>query len=141
MAWDRAAHDAFNLMLGESQERIDLVHKIADEFRAAREAQGPQRDWEGPGSDSDSDAPITPPQSPRREGDGPDISWRAWDRRKWVDISRGIEPKDTGFDKYETWRVHMLSEHAKKVVPKPISPPVSEVSKSGRRPAVPVSER
>ena len=30
-------------------------------------------------------------------------------------MSRGIEPRDTGFGSYDKWRSYMLSEHTEKV--------------------------
>ena len=143
MSWNREAYDAFHRLLGYSQENLNHVHKAADEYRARLDARGPQPPWEPAESDSefsDTDgAPRSPPQSPK--GDGPDLSMVAWDRRKWSDLSLGIEPRDSGFDNFETWRCHVLSEHAQKVLPTSTSLQKSGVRKKPRRPAVTISER
>ena len=142
MSWDRAADDAFKRLLGYSQERLDRIHKAADERRAMLEARDPQPSFEWVDSDSDFDdadrALLSPPPSPK--GDGPDLSITAWDRRKWSDLARGIETRDSGFDNFETWRCHVISEHAQKVLP--ISTPSKKSGvRKNRRPAVIVSER
>jgi len=99
--------------LGHSQEDLNRGHEVAGEYRALLAARGPQSPWEAAESDSDFDdaylAPLRPPPSPRREG--PDLSESAWGRRRLADLARRIEPKDCGFDSYETWRSQMIAEH------------------------------
>ena len=105
MSWDRAAADAFDILRGYTQEYLDEVHKRADDYRAFLDARGPQPPWEPAESDSDfsepDGAPLSPPTSPKSEG--PDLSKGAWGRRMLADLARGIETRDSGFDKYETW--------------------------------------
>lgn len=113
MSFDRAESDAIHRLLGYSQDYLDGVRKGADELRTRIEARDPQPTWYPCDSDSDLEnidgAPMSPPQSPK---DGvPDISVRAWDRRKWSDLARGIEPRDTGFDKFHTWRSYVISQN------------------------------
>ena len=82
---------------------------------------------------------MSPPASPR--GERPDLSIKAWDRRKWSDLSQGIEARDSGFDNYQTWRSQMMAEHASKVLPT-ISPPEKpDIRKKQRRSTAVVSER
>ena len=100
MAGSRKEYDAIHRLLGYSQEDLDYVHNAAEARLAAR---GPQPFWEPASSDSDfSDTGatlLTPPSSPK--GDGPDLSMKAWDRRKWSDLAQGIELDDSGFHNYE----------------------------------------
>ena len=72
--WDRAADDAFNRLLGYSQEYLDRIHKGADEYRAmfaARMESAPEA-WTDLESDSDYDdahlAPLSPPLTPKGQG-------------------------------------------------------------------------
>ena len=143
MAWTREAADACDrIFQGYAQEYLDHVHKLSDEYRAAVYPRGVQPVWEPVSSDSDysSDrAPLSPPASPR--GEGPDLSRTAWDRRKWSDLSQGIETRDSGFDSYQKWRSQMMAEHASKVLPTLSSLEKPDVRKKQRRPAVIVSER
>lgn len=119
MSVARTESDAIHKLLGYSQDYLDCVHKDADELRASIQARDFQPVWYPCDSDSDLEdidgAPMSPPQSPK--DDVLDISVRAWDRRKWSDLARGIEPKDTGFDKFHTWRSHVISEHMQNVLP------------------------
>ncbi|KAF7508894.1 hypothetical protein GJ744_008603 [Endocarpon pusillum] len=61
-------------------------------------------------------------------------------KRFWADLQRGIEPCDTGFDDYETWKSHVLSESALKVS-LTFTLPEPWVCKKRRRPATTISER
>lgn len=128
MAGSRKEADAIRVLLGWSQEYLDEVHDAADAIIAAR---GPQPFWEPASSDSDfSDSGgnlLTPPGSPK--GDGLDLSMKAWDRRKWSDLARGIELGDSGFHNYKTWRSHIISEHETKVLSTVISSQRSGVRK------------
>lgn len=135
MPWDRAAYDAFQRLLGTSQEELDRRHREADELRAWRLAHdGPPKVFEWTdASDPEDGAPITPPESPK--GDSPDLSFRAWQKRIWADLSRGIHDRDTGFNNYETWKSYVLSESTSTLLPKP------EVRKKRRRPITTISER
>lgn len=143
MVWDRTANDAFLRLLGHTQEDLDSGHEVADEYRAKLAARGTQPPYEPAESDSDFDdahfAPLSPPPSPRSEG--PDLSEGAWGRRRLADLARGIEPKDSGFDSYETWRSQMIAEHAQKVLPTPTPSQKSRVRRRDRRPTVTISER
>lgn len=144
MVLTRAESDAIDrAFYGYSQEYLDSVNKGADELRAIIEARGPPPIWYPCDSDSEFEdtngAPMSPPQSPKDE-DVLDISAKAWDRRIWTDLCKGIEPRHTGFDNFETWRSHMIAEHAKKnpptstslrkpdVIKKPSSQPVLTAS-------------
>jgi hypothetical protein len=55
MSWHRAAYDAFDRLLGYSQEYLDSVHKGAEEYKAMLAARRPQIAWEPLESDSDLD--------------------------------------------------------------------------------------
>lgn len=125
MSWDRAASDAFSRLLGYSQEYLNEVHKRSEEYQAALDARGfpPPETWEpASSSDSDSDdarfAPLSPPRSPRlpRSRERLDLSRAAWSRRLLRDAARHIDSRDRGFDKYETWRAQMISEHEQKAL-------------------------
>lgn len=129
MVSTRGAFDAVQkLFFGRSQEYLDELHRVAEKYRTIFEARGPPPIWYPP-SDSgtefeDADgAPMSPPSSPRQPRDENvlDLSEKAWERRVWIDISQGIEPRDTGFIQYETWRSHMISEHAMNIMPSPAS--------------------
>lgn len=131
MAWalTREQSDAIQrLFYGRSQEYLDRVHENADSLRAFLAARGPPPIWY-PLSDSDTEfsdadgAPMSPPPSPKepRDENVLDLSEKAWVRRKWIDLSQGIEARDSGFNNYETWRNHMISEHAKRNLPSPAS--------------------
>lgn len=139
MVLNRAESDAMHRLLGYSQDYLDRVHKDADELRAKIEARGPPPIWYPCDSDSDfednSGAPMSPPQSPKDEN-VLDISAKAWHRRKWIDLSQGIEPRDTGFNNFETWRSHVISEHAKKPLPTSTLLKKSEVIKKSSTQAV-----
>lgn len=145
MVTAREESDAWSrLIFGHSQEYLDKVHEHADRIRAVIEARGPPPIWH-PFEDSDSEfddvegAPMSPPPSPKDEN-VLDLSEKAWIRRKYIDLSQRIFPEDTGFDKYETWRSHEISEHAKRnpppatssgkpdVIQKPSSPPLLTAS-------------
>ena len=139
MSWGSAG---FLKMLGTSQEDLDRRQRKADERRAWRLAHyGAPRAFEWTDvSDSEDGALITPPESPR--GDGPDLSTKAWMNRFWGDIQRGIEPRDTGFGDYETWKAHVLSGNTSNVVPTSAPLPKPGVcNKRRRRPATTISER
>ena len=82
---------------------------------------------------------LWPPQSPK--GDGPDLSQKAWARRIYSDLSIGIQTDETGFNNFETWRSHTISEHAKRVVPDSTSLEKSGIRKRQRRPTLVPSER
>ena len=144
MPTKREEYDAFRVLLGESQERLDEIHKLADEYRARI---GPPVRWEPGSSDSDLDTdhvPLTPPESPKREdhfSNGPDLSIKAWNRRKWSDLSIGIETRDSGFDDFETWRAHVISEYHAKALPIPTSIHKTGVCKKRRRTDITNSER
>ena len=140
MSWDRATDDAFNRLLGYSQEELDRFHEKVDELRAWRKAHDPQSDFEWTESDSEPDgAPITPPDSPK--GDSPDLSTKAWIKRKWADLSRGIEPCDSGFDNYETWKSYVLSENTGQILPASAPLQQSSIRKTRRRFVPAFSER
>lgn len=145
MPLTRAESDAIDRLFGESQENLDRLHKDAEEVRARIEARGPPPIWYPCDSDSDLEdtngAPMSPPQSPK-DDNVLDISVKAWDRRIWTDLSQGIEPRDTGFNKFETWRSHMISEHAKRILPTFTSLQKPEViKKPSSRPVVIASDR
>ena len=147
MVLSRTESDALDRLFGGySQEYLDRVHEDADKLRAIIAARGPPPIWYPCDSDSDFEdtngAPISPPQSPKDE-DVLDISVRAWDRRVWSDLSQGIEPRDTGFNNFETWRSHMISEHAKKrILPNSTSMKKPDViKKSSSRPVLKASDR
>lgn len=135
--------DGFLRMLGTSQEEIDRRHREADELRARRLARdGPPEIFEWTdASFSEDGVPMTPPESPK--GDGPDVSTKAWMNRIWADLSRGIEDHDSGFNDYETWKSHVLSESAPKVMSTSTSSlfPKLGVSRKRRRPTPTISER
>ena len=75
MSLDRAASDWWDReILGYSQERIDRIHKLTDEYHdvfGARLEAAPQ-ELEDLESDSDFDGPhlalLSPPQTPKSEG-------------------------------------------------------------------------
>lgn len=127
MARDLVVDDAYYVRLGYDQEYLDR--------------NPPVFAWTDSDSDfSDGDrAPLTPPQSPT--GDGPDLSWKAWTKCKWANMSRGIQPRDSGFAEYETWKSYILSQHPRKVLPAltPLRRP--GVRKKRRPPPISVSER
>ena len=136
MVLTREQSDAIDrLFYGDSQEYLDRVREHAESLRAVIAARGPPPIWYPP-SDSDTEfsdadrAPMSPPPSPKQPKDENvlDLSEKAWDRRIWIDLSRGIEPRDTGFNNYEKWRTHMISEHAKRNLPSPASSGASNAS-------------
>lgn len=105
------------VFLGYTQEELDYIHEGADRLRAIIGSPKPWYPYETDLDSSDGeDAPMSPPQSPRDE-DVLDISYKGWDRQKWYDRSMGLDPKDTGNDKFETWRARAISEHAKRHSP------------------------
>ena len=132
MAWTREADDAFHRLLGYSQEYLDYTHKFADGYRAhvqARQAQFPPWEWASSDSDLETDnVPPTPPESPK--GDGPNLSVSAWERRIWTDRARGVESRETGFNDFDKWRAHVISEHQKAL---PASTPVHKPGERKKR--------
>ena len=131
---------------GVSQEFLDKVHEHAEKLRAVIEARGPPPIWH-PFDDTDSEfddvdgAPMSPPPSPKDEN-VLDLSRNAWIRRKYIDLSQRIFPEDTGFDKYETWRSHEISEHAKRNPPPSTSSGKPDViKKSSSQPVFIASNR
>ena len=114
----RQESDAWGRMCGYSQGYLDEVNKNVDDYRARHANDPPQPPWEGPGSDTESEdadgAPLSPPPSPR--GAGLDLSLKAYDRRLWSDLARGLPSKECAFGGYEKWRSHMISEHAQKAL-------------------------
>ena len=136
--WTREALDAFNRLLGHSQEYLDRVHELADRYPRPNL----ERTYEPAESDTDSSdngAPLSPPPSPR--GRGPDLSRKAWARRINADHARGIHVWDTGLDDYAKWRSQMKSEHAHKVSSTFSLLRKSGVRKNQRRSAITVSGR
>lgn len=71
MPMTREESDAWRIMLGDTQERLDRIHAEADAMRARLKAEGrgPSTVWE-PVSSDDGEfenshlAPMTPPVSP-----------------------------------------------------------------------------
>lgn len=148
MSWDQAASDAFARLLGFPQEYLDEVHQRAKQCQTAIDARGfpPPETWEPvSSSDSDSDdtrlAPLSPPRSPKSpKGERPAFSRAAWSRRLLRDAARGINSKDRGFDKFETWRAQMISENEQKVLS--VHPPAPKPSRARRQcQLITVSER
>ena len=136
--WTREALDAFNRLLGHSQEYLDRVHELADRYPRPNL----ERTYEPAESDTDSSdngAPLSPPPSPR--GRGPDLSRKAWARRINADNRRGLGPWDTGFDDYAKWRSEMKLEHARKVLSTSNLLRKSGVRRKQRAPTIIVSER
>lgn len=129
MPTQRQSDDAFQRLLGVSQEYLDDIHKHVDEYRALHANDPPPVLWDGPGSDSESEdadgAPPSPPPSPR--GDGLDLSSKAYERRIWNDVSRGLSCDQCAFGSYEKWRYNMISEHQKAL---PLSTSPSSTSPS-----------
>lgn len=69
MPMTREESDAWHIMQGDTQERLDRIHAEADAMRARLEAEGrgPSTVWEPASSDDEEfgDArPLTPPASP-----------------------------------------------------------------------------
>ena len=105
-----------------TKERIEESRRWRDAHREEKKAKDRELeqyldqyyDWVYDGCpSSDEETPMTPPRSPRRNSDGPDLSRKAWEKdvellkvRWW----RG-KPEDFGFDKYETWREYQI-KHA-----------------------------
>ncbi|MCJ1474816.1 hypothetical protein MMC13_003476 [Lambiella insularis] len=132
--------DAFSRMLGYSQEYLDDINKHVDDYQARHANDPPTPLWEGP-SDTESEdadgAPLSPPPSPRN--DGLDLSLKAYDRRVWSDLARGLRSEDCGFGGYEKWRSHTIQEHSQRSLP--VS---NQLHKSGirkHRPETPKKQR
>ena len=71
MPMTREESDAWRIMQGATQERLDRIHAEADAMRARLEAEGrgPSTVWEPPSSDDEEFGdirPMTPPASPPR---------------------------------------------------------------------------
>ena len=131
MSWGSVG---FLRLLGTSHEELDRRQREADELRAWRLAHdGPPKVFEWTDASDSEGVPMTPPKSPK--GDDPDLSIRAWNKRIFADLSRGVEPCDTGFDDYDTWKSHHLSETAPKVLPTSAPLPKPGICKKRRRPA------
>lgn len=125
MAWTREASDTFaRAVHGYSQEYLDECHKRRDAYHADLDARGvgsryfeplpSESSWDDD-DDENAAAPLSPPSSAKREKVDPDLSRRAWNNQVLYDMSSGIEPRYTGFVRYDKWRSYVLSKHTEKV--------------------------
>ena len=78
----REESDAWRIIQGDTQERLDRIHEYADAMRARLEAEGrgPSVVWEPPSSDDEDwgdELPMTPPPSPPRPLKGKKSSRRS----------------------------------------------------------------
>ena len=126
MAWTQEASDAFaRAVHGYSQEFLDECHKRRNAYHADLDARGvgsrhfeplpSESSWNDDDDDDSAAPPLSPPLSPKREKADPDLSRRAWNNQVLYDMSRGIEPRYTGFVRYDKWRSYVLSKHTEKV--------------------------
>ena len=88
MPLTREESDAWLIMQGETQERLDRIHAAADIIRARLEAEGrgPSTVWEPASSDDeefDIIRPMTPPPSPPRAPRGKDLTYP---RVSWIKV-------------------------------------------------------
>ena len=95
----REESNAWLGLFGKSQDYIDEINRARDDYRA-KHADDSQPLWEGPETETESEdvdgAPLSPPASPK--GDGPDLSFKAYRRRMWLDLSRGLPSEDCAFE-------------------------------------------
>jgi hypothetical protein len=149
----REQSDAIDRLLGYSQEWLDRVYEGAEEWRKFYESQGPQPSYEVLDSDteSDDDAPLSPPLSD--DSNGPDLSTRAWGRRVRADVRRrGILYEESDFYKRRpSWiaphrpvQLSALASTSSPSTPSSSSPRVSKKQtslKRRQRPPILIAER
>lgn len=141
MAWTREQTDARDLALGFSLATIESTHNYADRYKQYYAARDPAPECPLVLSDSGSDDGALPSPPVSSKGDGPDLSERAWRSRKWADIARGIDPRESGFDHIQFWRSTMRAQHTVKgLTTSSLSKKSAEPEKQ-RGPAVQVTKR
>ena len=103
MPISREESDAWLIMQGDTQERLDRIHAAADAMRARLEAEGrgPSTVWEPASSDDeefDDIRPMTPPASPPWAPQGKSLTYPrlSWGSRSKLHNRRHIEGEWVG---------------------------------------------
>lgn len=144
----REESDAWLIMQGDTQERLDRIHAGADAMRARLEAEGrgPSTVWE-PGSSDDEEfeviRPITPPASPPWTPRGKSLTYPkvCWDQG--LNLTIGATSKE--FVNPENQQPKLGDTPLQNIRPAPSTSPQLQVRKVQRQrqhpTLVPVSGR
>ena len=148
----REESDAWRIMQGNTQERLDRIHAEADAMRTRLEAEGrgPSTVWEPVSSDDEEfeDShlrPMTPPASPPWTPQGKNLTYPkvSWDQG--LNFTIGATSKENDFVNMEIQQAKLGDTHLQNIRPALSTSPQLQARKvqrqRQRRTLVPVSGR
>ena len=146
----REESDAWLIMQGDTQERLDRIHAGADAIRARREAEGrgPSAVWEPASSDDEELGdvrPMTPPASPPRTPRGKSFTYPNVSRDQVLNSTIGATSEENGFVNMEVQQRKLDDTPLQNSLPALSTPTKLQARKvqrqRQRRKPVPVSSR
>ena len=150
MPMTREESDAWLIMQGDTQERLDRIHAEADAMRARLEAEGrgPSTVWEPVSSDDEEFEdirPMTPPASPPWTPRGKSLTYPrvSWDQ--CLNFTIGVTSKENQFVNMEIQQPKLGDMPLQNIRPGPSTSPKLQARKvqrqRQRRTVIPVSGR
>lgn len=147
----RKEKDEWCILMGDTQERLDLIHAEADAMRARLEAEerGPSTVWEPASSDDEEfedHRPMSPPMSPLWTSSGKSLTYPKLLWRQGLNFTIGTKANENGLANMEVHQ-HKLNDMPLRSTRAavPFISPKSQIRRVSnriqRRARVPISER